>query len=174
MRVCPCVPPLGCKQRLLGHTQGTCPGIPSQARGTRVSSVGWGAAGHSQPGTGLATLGLVLALLQGAERGPRQRGGGLSAQRCGWPRGQWELRGVGGSVSSGHEDAWSDGAHPGTETLMRERGPAGPRHGRASGGDGGDGAGGTRQGCPCPARAFVHGWRSVVPAPPGAEVLQSN
>lgn len=80
----------------------------------------------------------------------------------------------GWSVSSGHEDAWSDGEHPGTETPMRERGAAGPRHGRASGGDSGDGAGGTRQGGPCPARAFVHGRRSAVPAPPGAEVLQSN
>lgn len=99
--------------------------------------------------------------------------GGLLAQCRGQPRGQ---RGLGGgwSVSSEHEDAWSDGEHPGTETPMRERGAAGPRHGRASGGDSRDGAGGTRQGGPCPARAFVHGRRSAVPAPPGAEVLQSN
>ena len=53
-------------------------------------------------------------------------------------------------MSSGHEDAWSNGAHPGTQTLMRERGPAGPRHGRASGGDSGDGAGGRGRGVPAP------------------------
>lgn len=106
---------------------------------------------------------------RGQSGGPGSAAGGFSAQRCGQPRGQ---RGLGaGSVSSGHKDAWSDGAHPGTETLMREQGPAGPRHGRASGGDG---AGGTRQGGPCPACAFVHGRWSAAPTPPGAEVLQSN
>lgn len=134
MRVCPCLPPLGCKQRLLGHpgalAQGSLPrpGDPCVQRQVR-------AAGYPQPGTGPAALGPALALLQGTERGSRSTARGAA----GGPRGQW---GRGGrSQSSGHEDAWSDGAHPGTETLMRGRGPAGPRHGRASGGDGGRGRG---------------------------------
>lgn len=118
-----------------------------------------------QPGTGSAAPSPVLGFLQ-------PTGTRLSAQRCGQPRG---LRGFGvRGVSGGHEDAWSNGAHPGTQTLMRERGPAGPRHGRASGGDSGDRAGGRGRGGPCPARAFIHGRRSAAPAPPGAEVLQSN
>ncbi|KAL2299281.1 hypothetical protein Nmel_013931 [Mimus melanotis] len=136
MRVCPCLAPLGCKQQLLGHpgalAQGSLPrpGDPCVQHQVR-------AAGYSQPGTGPAALDPTLALLQGAERGSQQRGVG----RRGRPPGTVGTRG--GSLSSGHEDAWSDGAHPGTETLMRERGPAGPRHRRASGGDGGDEAGGS-------------------------------
>lgn len=118
---------------------GRLPRDPFPGPGTRVQRQ-VRAAGFSQPGTGPAALGPALALLQGAERGSRQRGEG----RRGRPPGTSGDSGV-GSLSSGHEDAWSDGAHPGTETLMRERGPAGPRHRRASGGDGG-----TRQGEPLP------------------------
>lgn len=42
LRLCPRIPSLGCKQWFLGHAQGACPGIPSQAQGTCVPSVGWG------------------------------------------------------------------------------------------------------------------------------------
>lgn len=60
--------------------QGSLP----RPRGPVCPALGWG-----QPDSpGLAALSPVLALLQGAERGPWQRSGGLSAQRCRWPQGR--------------------------------------------------------------------------------------
>lgn len=131
---CPCVPPLGCKQRLLGHTRGACPGILS------AWLAGGEATRRSQPGTGLAALGPALALLQGAERGPRQCGGGALGTT------PWAAPGTAGD--SGNGGRWEReqrtrgrmerrDAPWHRDTNARTRGgrrPAGPRHGRASGG----------------------------------------
>lgn len=88
VKVCPCLPPLGCKQRLLGHpgafAQGSLPrpGDPCVQRQV-------GAAGYSQPETGPAALSSALALLQESEWGSRQRGEG----HRGWPPGTVGTRG---------------------------------------------------------------------------------
>lgn len=139
-------PPIGVQAAVPGTCPGCLPRDPFPGPGDVCPVSGGGQPGAPSPGLARQPSPPALALLQGAKRGPRQHGGGLSAHCRGWPRGQWGLGG--GSVSSGHEDAWRDGAHPGTETLMRERGPAGPRHGRASGGD--DGVGGRGRGVPAP------------------------
>ncbi|XP_016157011.1 PREDICTED: translation initiation factor IF-2-like [Ficedula albicollis] len=137
--------PAGVRAAAPGTSRGACPGIPSQAWGPMCPASGEGSRvlpARDGPGSARPRAGFIAG---GRAGGPSSAARGAAGD----PRGQ---RGLGGgSLSSGHEDAWSDGAHPGTETLMRGRGPAGPRHRRASGGDGG-----TRQGGPCPARAFVH------------------
>lgn len=88
MRMCPCLPPLGCKQRLLGHpgalAQGSLPRPGDPCVQHQV-----GAAGYSQPGTSPAALSSALALLQEAEWGSRQRGEG----HRGWPPGTVGTRG---------------------------------------------------------------------------------
>lgn len=134
VRACPCISLLGCKQQLLGHGWGTCPEIPSHAREDpcvqpQLGS-GWALAAW-QPSAP------CWLYCRGQSRGPSSVTGDLSSA----------LRAAPGAVGTRgwereqrSEDAWSDGAHPGTETLTRT-GPAGPRHGRASGGDGAGGRG---------------------------------
>lgn len=59
LRLFPHIPLLGCKQRILGCTQDACPGIPSQAQGTCVSSIGLGAAGLSWSGSPQPCAGFI-------------------------------------------------------------------------------------------------------------------
>lgn len=158
----PLPPSVGVQAAAPGTARGACPGIPSQAGDPCVQRQ-VRAAGYSQPGTGPAALGPALALLQGAAWGSQQHGEG----RRGWPpgtvgtrgweseqrtRGRMERRGT-----PWHRDTNARTGASGAKTQTSER------RGR-----------GSEAGGPCPARAFVHGWRSAAPAPPGAEVLQSN
>lgn len=141
---CPRVPPLGCKQHLLGHAQGACPGIPFQARGGPCVQLRRGAARRSQPGTGPAALGPALALLQGTERGdPGSVSGGSRHNAVGSPRGTAGTRGGREREQRTRGRMERRDAPWHRHTNARTGGQRGPRHGRASGGDG---AGGTRQG----------------------------
>lgn len=75
----PLCPPTGMQAAAPGTYPGCLPRDPFPGPGGPYVQLGWGggeATRRSQPGTVLAALGPALALLQGAERGPRQCGGG--------------------------------------------------------------------------------------------------
>lgn len=181
----PLCPPTGMQAAAPGTYPGCLPRDPFPGPGGPYVQLGWGGGGGNQalpawdcPGSSRPRAGFIAG---GRAGSPAVRRGGSQHNAVGSPGDSGGLRGWGGggSVSSGHEDAWSDGTHPGTETLMREPGGGGGQQGRDTDeravGDGRDGAGGDEAGGgPCPVRAFVHGRRSAAPAPPGAEVLQSN
>lgn len=169
----PPVPPIGAR----AVAPGTCPGclargpFPGPGGDPCVSSAGEGG-GSPQPRAGfIAARGHGGSRLSAAG-GPPGTAGGFGG---GWRR---EQRTRGRTEQRGRTLAHGHRCENGGVKGEGGEGATGPRHGRASGGGGtagmgrggGDGAGGG----PCPARAFVHGRRSAAPAPPGAEVLQSN
>lgn len=160
VRVCPRVPPLGCMPRDPFPGPGD-PCVQRRVGGNwALPARDW--AGSPQPCAGFIAGGRAGApAAQRGALGSAPRGApGTVGTRGGWEREQRTRGRVERRGAPWQRDTNARTGASGAETRTSERW--------------GDRAGGTRQGGPCPARAFVHGRRSAAPAPPGAEVLQSN